>query len=113
MPGATLERSTEQRVHFAGLPMHLTPAHLFLVQDRSPKTTNQKRNHRQRERSNGLSRKLTSPKGVYHIEHGVKKPAYTCRECYSSDEKRDWVFGEIHSGFIQENEDLIEYILND
>jgi hypothetical protein len=47
-----------------------------------------------------LSRKLTSPKGVYHVEHGVKKPAYTCGECYSSDEKRDWVFGEIHSGFI-------------
>ena len=53
---------------------------------------------------------MASPKGVYHIENGVKKPAYTCRECYSSDEKRDWVFGEIHSGFIQENEDLIKYI---
>jgi len=43
---------------------------------------------------------LTSPKSVYHVEHGVKKPAYTCGKCYSTDEKRDWVFGEIHSAFI-------------
>ncbi len=92
--------------------MHLTPARLFLVQDLSPKTISPKRNHRQRKCSNRLGRELISPKGVYHIEHVVEKPAYTYRKCYSADEERDWIFGEIHQAIVQKNEDLIEYIFN-